>query len=77
MSYLGLADETWVDLTVNLVPLGILVLVELLFFAYNPWGWDPVFVVLMHLLMVVPIASLALLTYVSGYYVQRDANAGE
>lgn len=76
MSFLSLTDETWLDLTVNFVPLGILAVLDVMFWVYNPWGWDPWFVFWMHLLTLIPFVGLTILTYVSGRIVQRDERAG-
>jgi hypothetical protein len=67
-----LTGETWLDLTVNLIPIGILIGMEILFFAVNPWGWDPWIMFGMHFLTLFPLVLLLLLTYVSGRIVQRD-----
>ncbi|SFS11589.1 hypothetical protein SAMN05216559_3901 [Halomicrobium zhouii] len=72
MSYLNLTNETWLDLTVNLVPLAILAFMDVLFWVVNPWGWDPLIIVVSHFLTLFPLLLLAILTYVSGLFVQRD-----
>jgi hypothetical protein len=64
--------ETLLDLTVNFIPIGILVGMELLFLVHNPWDWDPWIVFWMHFLTVFPLLMLTLLTYVSGRVIQRD-----
>lgn len=73
MSFLDLTHETWLDLTVNLVPLGILLFMDVLFWVVNPWGWnDPFVIAVAHFLTLFPFVMLALLTYVSGTIIQRD-----
>lgn len=72
MSFLDLEFDTWLDLVVNMVPLGILLFLDGMFIVYNPWGWDPLFVFFMHFLTLFPFVLLAILTYVSGRAVQRD-----
>ncbi len=73
MSFLNLTHETVLDLTVNVIPLGILLFMDALFWIYNPWGWqEPLIVGIAHFLTLFPFALLALLTYVSGSVVQRD-----
>ena len=72
MAFLDLTRETWLDLTVNLVPLGILAILDALFWVVNPWGWDPFIVGVAHFLTLFPLLLLALLTYVSGVVIQRD-----
>lgn len=71
MSFLKITGETWKDLTVNLVPLGILLLLDLLFWVVNPWGWDPFVLAIAHFLVIFPLLCLALLTYVSGLAIQE------
>ena len=72
MSVLGLDRETVFDTTVNLIPVGILLLLDLLFLVVNPWGWDLWFVFWMHFLTLFPLALLLVLTYVSGRVIERD-----
>lgn len=72
MAFLNLTRETWLDLTVNLVPLVILAFMDVLFLVYNPWGWDPLMVVVTHFLTLFPLLLLAIMTYVSGAIIQRD-----
>jgi hypothetical protein len=76
MSRLQLTEETWLDLTVNFIPIGILAALDGPFWVYNPWGWDLWFVFWMHVLTFVPLVLLTVLTYVSGRVVQRDERAG-
>lgn len=77
MSFLKITRETWTDLTVNLIPIGILVGMDVLFWVVNPWGWDPFIVGLAHFLTIFPLLCLLLLTYVSGYIIQRDEGRAE
>lgn len=72
MSFLNLTNETWLDLTVNMIPLGILLFMDALFWVVNPWGWDPLMVFIAHFLTLFPFVLLALLTYFSGTVIQRD-----
>jgi len=57
--------ETLLDVTVNLIPMVILLFFVVFYTAFRPWGWDPTIFVLMHFLTVFPFVLLALLTYVS------------
>ena len=57
--------ETLLDVTVNLIPMGILLFFVGLYTVFRPWEWDPGIFVLMHFLTVFPFVLLALLTYVS------------
>ena len=72
MAFLDLTHETWLDLVVNMVPMAILLLLDAMFFLYNPWGWDLLIIFFWHFLTLFPFAVLALVTYVSGLAVQRD-----
>ncbi|WP_336001043.1 DUF6684 family protein [Halorientalis halophila] len=72
MALLGLERETLLDLTVNAIPLGILLFLDVLFWFVNPWGWDLWFVFWSHVLTLVPFTLLLLLSYVSGRVIQRD-----
>lgn len=64
--------ETALDLTVNVVPLVILLFFSVLFTAFYPWEPDPARFVIMHFLTLFPFLLLALLTYVAGKVVSRD-----
>jgi len=64
--------ETLIDITVNVVPMGILLFFEIVFVVYNPWGWNLEMVFWMHLLTLVPFVLLGVLTYVSARAIARD-----
>jgi len=68
----GLTRETLLDLTVNAIPLGILLFLDVLFWFVNPFGWDLWYVFWMHVLTLFPFTVLFVVTYVSGRVVQRD-----
>lgn len=57
--------ETLLDVTVNLIPMGILLFFVVLYTVFRPWEWNLGIFVLMHFLTVFPFLLLALLTYVS------------
>lgn len=67
--------ETLLDVTVNLIPMGILLFFIGLYTLFRPWEWNPTMFVLMHLLTVLPFVLLALLTYVSARAI-ASAEAG-
>ncbi|GAA0467934.1 cox cluster protein [Halococcus dombrowskii] len=73
--------ETLLDLTVNIVPLGILTFFILVFLFASPWELDPFVTAISIGLLVVPFAVLVLVTFVSGRAVAQDeqsaATAGE
>lgn len=62
--------ETVLDVTVNLIPIGILLFFLVLFVAYTPWEQNLFMQTISLGLLVIPLVSLALLTYVSGLAVQ-------
>lgn len=64
--------ETLLDLTVNVIPLGIILFFVLLFLVVAPWGYTPVDTAIQMALLVAPFAALALLTYYSGKAISRD-----
>jgi hypothetical protein len=72
VTFLDLTRETVLDLTVNIIPVGILVGMEILFFVLNPWGWDLWYIVAMHFLTVFPLVLLLILTWVSGRVIQNS-----
>lgn len=64
--------ETLLDLTVNLVPLAVMLFFVVLFVVINPWGVRSFTFLLSLFLLAIPIVLLTLLTYVSGRVIQRD-----
>lgn len=73
--------ETLLDLTVNAVPLGILIFFVVLFGAFNPFGFNSVISTLQFGIVVISAILLVILTYYSGLAVQnaehREAAEGE
>ncbi|WP_049899003.1 DUF6684 family protein [Halococcus agarilyticus] len=71
--------ETLLDLTVNVIPLGIILFFVVLFLVIRPWEQNLVLTVVSMALLVVPFVALALLTYLSGRVIasaeQADASA--
>lgn len=72
VAFLDLTHDTVLDLMVNIIPVGILIGMDLLFFIFNPFGWDLYYVGWMHFLTLFPLLLLLILTYVSGRVIQRD-----
>lgn len=68
--------ETLLDLTVNIVPLGIILFFVLVFLFVTPWEFDPFVTAISMGLLVVPFVVLALVTFVSGRAVARDEESG-
>lgn len=69
--------ETLLDLTVNFVPLGILVFFVALFAIINPFGWNTTYSILQYALVIVPFVALAVLTYLSGKAISKDEKRRE
>ncbi len=57
--------ETLLDITVNVIPLGMLTFFLVLFLALSPWGGGSLAGLISLGLIVVPLVSLALLTYIA------------
>jgi uncharacterized membrane protein len=71
----GLDREGLLDSVVNVVPLAMIVLLTLLFVAYNPWGWrETGVVVIVFGLHLIPILTLVPVTYL---FVKVVREAGE
>ena len=64
--------ETVLDLTVNFIPLGILLFFVGLYLARNPWGFDPVFSTIQFTIIGGILTALLALTYYSGKVISRD-----
>jgi len=64
--------ETILDVLVNVIPVGILLLFFLYTLLYNPWGYDGPNVVIQHFLTLFPLVLLFILTYVSARVISRD-----
>ncbi|KZN22493.1 cox cluster protein [Haladaptatus sp. R4] len=69
MSYSPFDRETLLDIVVNIVPLVILGFFFLLFFFYTPYPRNLLYQYLSLILVIVPFALLALLTWVAARYV--------
>lgn len=75
MSLLGFERETVLDLTVNVIPLGIILFFVVAFGVVPAFGVDPVMTTLQYSLLIVPFLGLAVLTYFAGKAVE-NAEAG-
>ena len=58
--------ETLLDLTVNIIPLFIILFFVVAFAVFAPFGIDPLASGLQYALLVAPFVFLAILTYISG-----------
>jgi hypothetical protein len=64
--------DTLLDLTVNFIPLFIILFFVVGFVLVNPFGFDPMASGLQMALLVAPFVFLALLTYLSGKAIAGD-----
>jgi len=69
--------ETLLDLTVNFIPLGIILFFVVLFALFRPFGVDIVATVIMMGLLIIPFAALAVLTYFAGKVITEAERRGE
>ncbi len=75
MSLFGFERETLLDLTVNAIPLAIILFFVVAFGLFPSFGVDPVMTTVQYSLLVVPFLGLAVLTYYAGKAVE-SAEAG-
>ncbi|MFC5970939.1 DUF6684 family protein [Halomarina salina] len=64
--------ETLLDITVNLIPMGILVFFVVLFLVFTPFPPNLFIAGVSHFLTIFPLVLLALLTYVAAKVIARD-----
>ncbi|WP_324757206.1 DUF6684 family protein [Haloarcula sp. GH36] len=76
MALFGFEKDTLLDLTVNVIPLGILGFFIVAFALVPAFGTDPVFSGLQFALMITMFLLLAVLTYYAGKAVE-DAEKAE
>lgn len=69
--------ETILDLTVNFIPLGILLVFIVTFIVANPWGVDPLISALQFTIVGGTATLLVILTYYSGKAVSKAENEME
>ncbi|PSP94351.1 hypothetical protein BRC91_06065 [Halobacteriales archaeon QS_4_62_28] len=77
MTLLGFEKETWLDLTVNMIPLGIILFFIVAFAIVPAFEGNPVFTVLQFTIMGSMFVGLALLTYYAGKAVQGAEESEE
>jgi len=77
MSLLGFERETLLDLTVNVIPMAIIAVFVVAFGVVPAFGVDPVLTTVQYSLLLVPLVTLAVLTYYAGKVVERDEAAHE
>ena len=66
MPLFGFERETLLDLTVNVIPLGIIFFFVVAFGVVPAFGVDPVMTAVQYSLLLVPFFGLAVLTYFAG-----------
>ena len=64
--------ETLLDLSVNIIPLGIMAFFVILFALASSFKFDPVIVTIQMGLIIFPFIGLAVLTYYSGRAIAKD-----
>lgn len=69
--------ETILDLTVNMIPLGIMLFFIVVFVVLDPFGSDPVATALQMSIMLVMVLALTALTYYSGRAISNAEKALE
>jgi len=69
--------ETLLDLTVNVIPLGIMLFFIGAFTLANPFGWDIIYSTLQFAIVGSMMVLLTLLTYYSGKLISEDEMARE
>ncbi len=69
--------ETLLDLTVNFIPLGILLVFIVLYLVFNPFGFGSVISTIQFAIIGAMFVALAALTYYSGAAVSRAENQME
>jgi hypothetical protein len=69
--------DTLLDLTVNFIPLGILLLFIVIYLVFNPFGFGGLVSVIQFSIIGIMFIALAVLTYYSGAAVSRAENQAE
>jgi len=77
MELFGFEKDTLLDLTVNVIPLGIILFFIVAFALVNPFGLDPVFSGLQFSLMISMFLLLAVLTYYAGRAIEGAEHEGK
>lgn len=68
----GIDRETFLDIVVNIIPMGILLFFVGVFLVYSPWEKNLFLTVVSHFLTIFPLFMLGLLTYFSAKIISRD-----
>jgi hypothetical protein len=75
MALLGFEKETWLDLTVNMIPLAIMGFFIVAFLLVPAWGVDPVFSGMQFAILGSMFVLLSILTYYAGKAIQGAEEA--
>lgn len=62
--------ETWLDITVNIIPMVILGFFITMFVVISPWGIDGLTSAIAFALLIVPFVLLAYLTYIAADHIE-------
>lgn len=76
MSLLGFEKETLLDLTVNVIPLGIMLFFIVAFAVVRPFGFDPVFSAMQFAIIGTMFLGLAILSYYTGKAIEGAEEHG-
>lgn len=69
MAYRVFEKETLLDISVNIIPIVILIVFTGMVLFTDPWGFEITTEVIALGLHLIPIVSLALITYISARYI--------
>lgn len=77
MALFGFERETWLDLTVNFIPMGMILFFIVGYALLPAFGWDPVFSTLQFSIMGAMFVSMVVLSYYAGKAIQGEDVATE
>ena len=69
MAYRVFERETLLDISVNIIPIAILIVFTAMVLFTDPWGFEITTEVIALGLHLIPIVSLALVTYIGARYI--------
>lgn len=72
MGRYALNRETLLDVTVNIIPLFIILFYLVLFIVYDPYRWEPLIIGVSLILLIIPFVLLALVTYIAGRTIEQE-----
>lgn len=67
--------EMVIDLSVNLIPMAILVFFIAVFAAFNPWGFDLLHSSVQFAVMLSMVLGIGLITYIAARVIETDDHA--